>query len=656
MALEGNSKKRASRAVQQPRLGETSEPLVQNASVIGPAGTPGVPAASQEADAQEDGAGSRPEAMDPDQAAARTQDEEPAAVDPRLKPHKTFLDPVQGDVKLTRLETQIVNTPEFQRLGRIRQLGGAHYVFRGATHTRFDHCIGTVAVAERIVQAINNNPRREAPGRRTMGIGTTAHVVVRLVALLHDITHVPFSHTLEDEIGLYARHDAPKRFTERLGSETTIGRLIAEAEGPQVLEDVVATLRAKGDEEIRGLRFPFAADIVANTLCADLVDYLRRDCYFTGLRDDFRERFLEYLFIPVTGPVAGRVVVRLNKKDTDAEIRSDQITDIMSLLRLRYRLAERVYYHHTKIKFGAMIGRAVLEVDEFLDRDKLYDFGDDKLIEYLAEQPEGPLTASKLAWRKLGLALRDRRMYALAFTYRGATADPVRRQLADEFNEFKDPLAQREKTEDESDAPMPNRARYREWVRELERRVGLEPGELVFYCPKLDMQRKLAMALVAYGPDENVVRLGEIEEEAETLLQNEHRRLWRFEIFMHPDYASADPKIASETQISIDREFKKMWSERFRNMPPILNQLSVVTAQALAAPDDWGLRAGTYRRRWEHRSGQEPLTDVEQEKVIAGMRSARGGSFPHDSGELPRYEDYEVMIERVVRPKRGTAP
>ena len=99
----------------------------------------------------------------------------------------------------------------------------------------------------------------------------------------------------------------------------------------------------------------------------------------------------------------------MNKKDTDAEIRSDQINDVMSLLRLRYRLAERVYYHHTKIKFGAMIGRAVLEANQLLDRNELYRFGDDGLIEPIIVQIKEPLrTSVDLDTQLAGLATMEK--------------------------------------------------------------------------------------------------------------------------------------------------------------------------------------------------------------------------------------------------------
>src|SRR5438034_5506381 len=96
---------------------------------------------------------------------------------------KVFRDPIWGDIKLTDDEVLIVDSPQFQRLRGIRQLGLAHLVYPGAVHSRFLHSIGTVGAAQQILTAM-------------MGEGTAFDVetrkVVRIVALLHDLGHTPF--------------------------------------------------------------------------------------------------------------------------------------------------------------------------------------------------------------------------------------------------------------------------------------------------------------------------------------------------------------------------------------------------------------------------------------------------------------------------------
>jgi len=119
---------------------------------------------------------------------------------------KTFTLPVSGSVVLWGPEIDVVASREFQRLGGIRQLGTSYVVFRGAVHTRFEHSIGSLHEAERMVYSINSNP---------YGVTTvdgTGRRLARLGSLLHDITHVPLGHTLEDEfqfIGAARRQRRP---------------------------------------------------------------------------------------------------------------------------------------------------------------------------------------------------------------------------------------------------------------------------------------------------------------------------------------------------------------------------------------------------------------------------------------------------------------
>lgn len=99
-------------------------------------------------------------------------------------------DPIHGDVELSAIETALLDLPDMQRLRGIKQLGTAYLVYPGALHTRFDHSIGVCAVAHRIVDALR---------RAGHLITSDQETAVGAAALLHDVTHVPFGHTLEDE-------------------------------------------------------------------------------------------------------------------------------------------------------------------------------------------------------------------------------------------------------------------------------------------------------------------------------------------------------------------------------------------------------------------------------------------------------------------------
>src|SRR5438132_9453024 len=102
---------------------------------------------------------------------------------------KLIRDAVHGDIEVSSLEVELMDTPEFQRLRGIKQLGTAYLVFPSAVHTRFEHSLGTSWMTHRILEVIQRN--RQVPADEEQ--------IIRVSALLHDITHIPFGHTLEDE-------------------------------------------------------------------------------------------------------------------------------------------------------------------------------------------------------------------------------------------------------------------------------------------------------------------------------------------------------------------------------------------------------------------------------------------------------------------------
>ena len=108
-------------------------------------------------------------------------------------------DPVHGDIELERDELRLVDTEQFQRLRGIKQLGSAALVYPGATHTRFEHSIGTLHVCDRLLSACNRNAARDP---ECLAVTAAERRVLRAAALLHDVPHIPYGHNLEDQTGL----------------------------------------------------------------------------------------------------------------------------------------------------------------------------------------------------------------------------------------------------------------------------------------------------------------------------------------------------------------------------------------------------------------------------------------------------------------------
>ena len=169
-----------------------------------------------------------------------------------------------------RIAWRLLDTREFQRLRRIRQLGFADLVYPGATHTRFAHSIGVYHVARRLVDVIARHRGSEHDGDRAR--------VALLAALLHDVGHGPFSHVFESAAKAVMKQ--AKRHedwsAEIVRGDTEVNRVLRE-EDPQ-LPDQVATLLK--EEEAKDI---YAA-VVSSQFDADRIDYIQRDRMMTGVQ------------------------------------------------------------------------------------------------------------------------------------------------------------------------------------------------------------------------------------------------------------------------------------------------------------------------------------------------------------------------------------
>lgn len=255
---------------------------------------------------------------------------------------RVFRDPLHGDIRLTEHEWSVINTPEFQRLGHIRQLGTTHYVYRGANHTRLLHCLGTLHVTERTLTSAE-----EVHGD---SVDEETRLIARLYALVHDITHIPFGHTLEDELGLFPRHDRNYARMDRIvGSRSQVAKVLrAVPAGQQVLQyfnEAPTIERSKLVEEMLG-----------SSVGPDAIDYIDRDAYFCGLDDRLDSAIYRRFRIARSGAQEEHFVPALRGK---RGLRLDAASAVGKVFATRYALYEKVYCHRVKVCTGAMLGKAL---------------------------------------------------------------------------------------------------------------------------------------------------------------------------------------------------------------------------------------------------------------------------------------------------------
>jgi HD superfamily phosphohydrolase len=301
-----------------------------------------------------------------------------------LKPGKVFTDPVHGDIYLTELEVRIVDSPAFQRLRKVRQLGMTHLVYPGATHSRFSHSLGALRVVQDLMDiVVDQRSARNPPddlfrqwevacGLRSAGNPeeytynaegvhefdrwvAEATILARLGGLLHDLCHVPYGHSIEDELLILMPHDENDDRFERLWSKLPASaRAVMD---PGLAANLKTLIIAKGGGTIEP-RYRFVDDLVGNTICADLLDYLRRDHLYTGLPLALGRRYeAGFYVLPEGDPHFGQhMVLRIHRH---GEERPDAVSEILKHLRYRYELSERALFHHAKLAADAMVGKAL---------------------------------------------------------------------------------------------------------------------------------------------------------------------------------------------------------------------------------------------------------------------------------------------------------
>ena len=404
-------------------------------------------------------------------------------------------DPIHGDIALSQLETAVLDCPDLQRLRGIKQLGTASLVYPGAVHSRFEHSLGTCAATHRILDSI----RRDGTS-----VADELEQLIGAAALLHDVTHVPFGHTLEDERRLFPRHDKGSRLARLLE-----GRLGTHLERLGVREPIADLLGAAPPTLP-----PWTGEIVSSTIDADLLDYLRRDSRYTGLAQDYDDRVFRYFTI-----ANNRLALILAKHGMT---RLDARSEIIQLLRMRYFLTKRVYYHHTKVIAGAMISKAVeLAIDhDVLGEADLLDLNDWTLFDRLRRAPVPVITA--LVTR---LQQRDLLKRAYVVSAQGI-GENERAALVQRYHES--PVARR-------DAET-----------QLAAAAGCALEDVILYCPALTVMKE-AHALVRTPMGAHALTDTDEDAFAEIkALASQYAALWRFYVFVPAEQARRVGPVAAE--------------------------------------------------------------------------------------------------------------
>ena len=282
--------------------------------------------------------------------------------------HLDIIDPIHDFVRVYDNELKIIDTPIFQRLRRIRQLSGAHLIYPGAQHTRFEHSLGVMHIASMAGQALAEK-----------GVVSSDDIQnLRLAGLLHDIGHGPFSHLFEEIF-----EEKRKISHEDLGRDIILKTEIGDIISKNGFDKKLITKLAFGDSKLQ-----FMNEIISGVLSADMMDYLLRDGYFTGAEHAKIDHH--------------RLTHSLDVYKNKLALDKSSLVNFETMMISRFQMFKAVYFHKTVRAGEVMLLEAMdLAEDELglssMNLDEYLQLSDDVILAKLLNLPEhnSKLKASK---------------------------------------------------------------------------------------------------------------------------------------------------------------------------------------------------------------------------------------------------------------------
>ncbi|KAM4610286.1 deoxynucleoside triphosphate triphosphohydrolase SAMHD1-like [Polymixia lowei] len=282
---------------------------------------------------------------------------------------KVFNDPIHGHLEIHPLLIKIIDTPQFQRLRNLKQLGGVYFVFPGASHNRFEHSIGVGYLAGKLVQALDERQPELLISPRDI-------LCVQIAGLCHDLGHGPFSHMFDRMFipkmrpGYQWKHEtASLAMFDHLVSANGLEQVMKDygLVFPEDLDFIKEQIGGPLDNNAPPGEWPykgrpeeksFLYEIVANKrngIDVDKWDYFARDCHHLGIQNTFDyRRFLKF----------ARVCEVDGKKHICT--RDKEVHNLYDLFHTRNSLHRRAYQHKVANIIETMVTEAFIKADPYI--------------------------------------------------------------------------------------------------------------------------------------------------------------------------------------------------------------------------------------------------------------------------------------------------
>ena len=275
------------------------------------------------------------------------------------KTYLDIIDPIHDFVRVNQSELEIIDTPIFQRLRRIKQLSGAHLIYPGAQHTRFEHSLGVMHIASMACQSLLE--KSLIPLDQIQNL--------RFAGLLHDIGHGPFSHLFEEIL----------RKNQKISHEDIGSDIIKKTEIGDLISRNGFSKKSIADIAFGYFKHQFVSEVISGVLSADIMDYLLRDGYFTGA---------EHAKIDHK-----RLTYSLDVYKNKLALDKSALVNFETMMISRYQMFKAVYFHKTVRAGEVMLLEAMsLAEDELglssLDLEDFLKLSDESVITKLLNLPE----------------------------------------------------------------------------------------------------------------------------------------------------------------------------------------------------------------------------------------------------------------------------
>jgi HD superfamily phosphohydrolase/uncharacterized protein YjbK len=266
---------------------------------------------------------------------------------------KIIRDTIHGNISFNPKFINIIDSPEFQRLRRIRQVSTAFFIFPSAEHNRFSHSIGTYHVMKLIIQHF-----KELFAEIGFEIPDRSVDLALAVALLHDIGHGPFSHAFEDALPKEKYMKTHEQWTMDIikSPDSQIHHALVKSFDPDFPNEVADLIKKERDvkhnrstaDSSQGINLFFIlSSLISSQLDADRMDYLLRDAFFTGVT--YGNYDIERLIKSLT--------ITVNENKYFVCVHEKYLPTIEEYLVARYQMHDSVYFHPFKVQMEIIVSK-----------------------------------------------------------------------------------------------------------------------------------------------------------------------------------------------------------------------------------------------------------------------------------------------------------